>query len=187
MNLVTSFGPAAAGKATVGRELAAITGYKLLHNNMALDLVSQFFPRGAPGFDLYPEFNTRIIEMAAKHGSPSVIFTVVWALDSEADWELMRRRFATVESAGGRNYYVELVASQDERVRRNDLPDRRAAKPQTVTLTAEVLREIESGHRLNSYGDFPLGPYLRVDTETCTAREAAQRIADEFGLRDGQG
>ena len=182
VNLVTIFGPAAAGKATVGRELAAITGYRLLHNNMALDLVAQFFPRGTPGFALYPEFNTRIIETAANHGSPNLIFTVVWALDREDDWELEMRRHRAVEEAGGRNFYVELTASQGERIRRNALPDRRASKPQTATLTAEIMLEMEGTFRLNSADDFPLRPYLRVDTEACAPREAAMRIAEAFGL-----
>ncbi len=182
MNLVTIFGPPAAGKATVGRALAALTGYKLLNNNMALDLVAQFFPRGTPGFELYPEINTRIIETAAKHGAPNLIFTVVWALDSEADWELEMHRHRFVETHGGHNFYVELTASQDERIRRNALPARRVAKPQTSSLTPEVLRDIESQFRLNSVEDFPLQPYWRIDTETCSPHEAAQRIADQFGL-----
>ena len=36
-------GPQAVGKMTVGQELAKITGLKLFHNHMTIDLVSNFF------------------------------------------------------------------------------------------------------------------------------------------------
>ena len=40
---VLIIGPKAVGKMTVGQELEKITGLKLLHNHMTLDLVSKFF------------------------------------------------------------------------------------------------------------------------------------------------
>ena len=43
MKLVLIFGPQAVGKMTVGQELAKITGLKLFHNHMTIDLVSNFF------------------------------------------------------------------------------------------------------------------------------------------------
>lgn len=42
MKLVLIFGPQAVGKMTVGQELAKITGLKLFHNHMTIDLVSNF-------------------------------------------------------------------------------------------------------------------------------------------------
>jgi adenylate kinase family enzyme len=39
MHLVFVFGPPAAGKMTVGREICARTGYKLLHNHMTVEPV----------------------------------------------------------------------------------------------------------------------------------------------------
>ena len=46
MKLVLLFGPQAVGKMTVGQELAKITGLKLFHNHMTIDLVSNFFDYG---------------------------------------------------------------------------------------------------------------------------------------------
>ena len=40
--LVLLTGPQAVGKMTVGQELAKITGLKLFHNHMTIDLVSNF-------------------------------------------------------------------------------------------------------------------------------------------------
>jgi shikimate kinase len=185
MDLVVIFGPPAVGKATVGRHLADLTGYRLLHNNMALDLVAQFFPRGTPGFALYPSLNTQIIETAARHGGPDIIFTVAWALDMPEDWELMKRRTDAVEAAGGRVFYLELAASLEERVRRNALPDRVAAKPrQARELTGDVMRELDR-YKLSSDGEFPLVPYIYAHTEHMSAEDIAEQVAGDWGLGRG--
>lgn len=42
MKFVLIFGPQAVGKMTVGQELAKITGLKLFHNHMTIDLVNPF-------------------------------------------------------------------------------------------------------------------------------------------------
>lgn len=43
MNLVIIFGPHAVGKMTVGQELAKLTGYKLFHNHMTIEVVAALF------------------------------------------------------------------------------------------------------------------------------------------------
>ena len=183
MKLVVLFGPAAVGKMTVGMSLAELTGFKLLHNNMALDLIARFFPRGSPGFSLYPEINSRIIEEAARSGAPDIIFTVVWALDSADDWALMEQRRESVERHGHAVYWVELCASQQERVRRNATPLRVREKPrQSAELTPEVMRMLDATYKLNSSDDFPLRPYLRLDVESMSPADAAEQIRTTFEL-----
>lgn len=48
MKLVIIFGPHAVGKMTVGQELSKITGLKLFHNHMTIDLVANFFDFDTP-------------------------------------------------------------------------------------------------------------------------------------------
>ena len=43
MKFVVIFGPPAVGKMTVGQELAKLTGLKLFHNHMTIELVLNFF------------------------------------------------------------------------------------------------------------------------------------------------
>ena len=50
-NLVIICGPPASGKMTVGQELQKLTGYKLFHNHMSLELVNQFFDFGTTNFE----------------------------------------------------------------------------------------------------------------------------------------
>lgn len=48
MKLVIIFGPQAVGKMTVGQELEKLTGLKLFHNHMTIELVSHFLIMGLP-------------------------------------------------------------------------------------------------------------------------------------------
>jgi len=48
--LVFLHGPPATGKYTVGRELAALTGFELYHNHLVVDAVLQRHAFGSPGF-----------------------------------------------------------------------------------------------------------------------------------------
>lgn len=50
MQLIFLYGPMAAGKLTVARELAARTGFALFHNHLLVDAVAAVFPFGSPSF-----------------------------------------------------------------------------------------------------------------------------------------
>ena len=47
LKFVTIIGPQAVGKMTVGQELAKITGLKLFHNHMTIELVAPFLTMAA--------------------------------------------------------------------------------------------------------------------------------------------
>src|SRR5262245_63209690 len=67
--LVFIFGPSAVGKMTVGQELKRLTGHRLLYNHMVVDLVTEFFDFGTPGFHRLAEpFTRQIIEACAEQG-----------------------------------------------------------------------------------------------------------------------
>lgn len=77
MKFVIIFGPPAVGKMTVGYELAKLTGLKLFHNHMTIDLVLNFFEFGAPQFQtLVGEFRRRIFEEVAASDLHGLIFTL---------------------------------------------------------------------------------------------------------------
>nr|WP_196493872.1 hypothetical protein [Ornithinibacillus caprae] len=46
MKFVLIFGPQVVGKMTVGLQLSKITGLKLFHNHLTIDLISHFFDYG---------------------------------------------------------------------------------------------------------------------------------------------
>src|SRR5205085_1059045 len=76
MKLVFIHGPAAAGKYTVGRELAALTGFELYHNHLVVDEVLQEHAFGTPGFVAGRDRRWRdYLFAAAKEPERRIVFT----------------------------------------------------------------------------------------------------------------
>jgi hypothetical protein len=157
MHLIVIFGPAAVGKMTVGLELQRCTGLRLFHNHMTVDLVLRFFPFGtAPFSRLVKLFRTRIFEEVAASDLPGLVFTYVWALDDPRDKATVDGFVDIFRSRGASIGYVELTATQEERLRRNVTPLRLAEKhpKRDLERSRELLLEHDAKHRLNSDGNF---------------------------------
>jgi hypothetical protein len=184
--LVFIVGPPAVGKMTVGHELAARTGFKLFHNHHTIDLVLRFFPFGSPPFTrLVREFRRRIFEEVAASDLTGMIFTYVWAFDHASDDDEVEAFTQIFRARGGRVLYVELEASQEERLRRNETAFRLAEKPFKRDLAASrhQLLELDSKYQLNSRGRFGgRTDYLHIDNTTLSPADVAERIIEEFGL-----
>jgi hypothetical protein len=186
MTLVVIFGPPAVGKMTVGMELERLTGLRLFHNHMTVDAIVPFFPFGSPGFrGLVAEFRRRIFEEVAASNLPGLIFTYVWALDDPADKDHMDRLAKIFADRGSRVCYVELEATQAERLRRNETPLRLAEKKPKRDLekSRAHLLDADQRYQLNTRdGFFYPAQHLRIENTHLTAQDVAQRIADHFQL-----
>ncbi|MFG2926930.1 hypothetical protein ACGFYA_36260, partial [Streptomyces sp. NPDC048305] len=85
-------GPPAVGKATVGHEIATLTGLRLFHNHMAIEPVLRFFDFGSPAFvRLVSGFRQSLIEEVAASDLPGLIFTYVWAFDQPDDQQALEQ------------------------------------------------------------------------------------------------
>jgi len=186
MKFVIIFGPPAVGKMTVGYELAKLTGLKLFHNHMTIDLILNFFDFGQPQFHrLVSEFRKRIFEEVAASDLPGMIFTFVWALDLDSEREYIERSCDIFRERGADVYFVELEASLPERLRRNESEFRLSQKPpkRDVEKSKERLLDDDRKYKLNSDGDFFYREnYLKIDNTDLPADEVARMILDEFGL-----
>jgi hypothetical protein len=187
--LIFVVGPPAVGKMTVGHALAERTGLRLFHNHQTIDLVLRFFPFGSPPFQrLIGEFRRRIFEEVAASDLPGLIFTYVWAFDDPRDGAAVDAWAEIFRTRGGRVVFVELEATQDERLRRNETEFRLAEKPFKRDLVAsrERLLADDARYQLNSCGAFAGRPdYLHLDTTAVDATEAAERIIAHFALPRG--
>jgi hypothetical protein len=185
--LVFIVGPPAVGKMAVGHELARRTGLKLFHNHHTVDIALRFFPFGSPPYlRLVGEFRRRIFEEIAASEQPGVIFTYVWAFDQATDDDAVEQWSGIFRSRGGRVLFVELEATQAERLRRNETEFRLAEKPFKRDLDASrrQLLELDEKYQLNSKGRFQgRQDYLHVDNTTLTAADVAAQIVAHFALR----
>jgi len=130
MNFVLIFGPSAVGKMTVGKALAARTGYKLMHNHVSLELANRFFDFGTEPFrklDSLVRFG--VFDVVAQSDLEGFIFTFCWALDLPSEAEYVDRIVNIFAKAGAAIHYVELEAEQAVRLARNNTPERLAEKP----------------------------------------------------------
>jgi hypothetical protein len=75
MKLVFLHGAPAVGKLTVARELAVLTGFRLFHNHLTVDLVSSLFPFGSEPFVLLREQIWLAAFAEAARNNLSLIFT----------------------------------------------------------------------------------------------------------------
>jgi hypothetical protein len=184
--LIFIVGPPAVGKMTVGHALAARTGLRLFHNHQTIDLVLPFFGFGtAPFRRLVGEFRRRLLEEVATSDLPGLIFTYVWAFDDPSDAAAVEEYAGIFRRRGGRVLFVELEATQAERLRRNETAFRLAEKPFKRDLAAsrQRLLEDDARYQLNSRGAFDhREDYFRLDTTNFTAAEVAERIITRFAL-----
>lgn len=184
--LVFIVGPPAVGKMTVGHALAERTGLKLFHNHQTIDLALRFFPYGTPPFyRLVGEFRRRIFEEVAASDLPGLIFTYVWAFDHPSDAAAVEEYASHFRARDERVVFVELEASQEERLRRNESAFRLAEKPFKRDLAAsrQQLLDIDAKYQLNSKGVFDSRTdYLRIDNTNLSAAQVAERVIERFGL-----
>ena len=186
MKLVIIFGPHAVGKMTVGQELAKITDLKLFHNHMTIEIVADLFAnipneRGR----LVNLFRYEIFDAYSKSDEYGMIFTYMWAFDSQADWDYINNLEAMFKSRGSEVYYVELEADYDLRIERNKTENRLHNKPTKRNLeeSEKRFRNLEAKYRLNSLdGELKKENYIRINNTNLEPDTVAKMIKDQFNL-----
>ncbi len=184
MKFILIFGPPAVGKMSVGRELAKITGFRLFHNHMTIELVAPFFDFGTKPFNrLVTLYRREMLKEVSKSKLPGVIFTFVWALDLKADTKYIDALLIPFKNAKIPVYYVELEANLTERIRRNRTEERLEHKPTKRNLkrSEKFLLEHEKKYRFNTKpGEFTRKNYLKIDNTKLSAKIVATMIKQNF-------
>lgn len=175
MKLVFIWGPAASGKLTVARELAALTGISLFHNHLVVDALLEKLQFGEPEFiRLREAMWMSVFDNAARAGK-SLIFT--FQPEPTVEHGFAERVRDVVAAEGGEVKFVRLLASratQDARIAN----DSRKEFKKLVSL--EMLRELRPGFEA-SEAEMPAAD-LVIDTELDGPDVAAWHVAEAFSL-----
>ena len=183
MKLVVLIGDSAVGKMTVGQELMKQTGLRLFHNHMMIEPVIEIF--GGFNGHVIQQLREVIFHEFVKSDNDGMIFTFMWAFDMPSDWEYINHVTDIFREQGAEIYYVELIASQEVRLQRNETENRlahKASKRDLAASRARLLRD-DANYRCVSYpGEIPFENYLRLDNTDISAEETAAMIREHFGL-----
>lgn len=175
MRLVFLYGAPGVGKLTVGRELSALTGFRLFHNHLTVDLALALFEFGSgPFVELRERVWLAAFREAARAGV-SLVFTF-------SPERTVRPRFipdalAAVGGGGGEVLFVELTCEARELERRMESE----ARGQFGKLrSAAQYRELKAAG-VFEYDALP-PPALSLDITHTEPADAARRIARHFSL-----
>lgn len=186
MKFIVIFGPQAVGKMTVGQELEKITGLKLFHNHMTIELVSNYFSYGTPtGKGLVKLFREEIFKAVADSDLEGLIFTYLWYFDEKEDWDYIEHVTKIFRDKGSEIYYVELEADLDERLRRNKTENRLKHKPtkRDVDWSDKEVKKSHENHRATSNeGEIKEKNYIRIDANKMEPSDVALMIKERFNL-----
>lgn len=183
MKLVLLIGNGAVGKMTVGQELMKQTGLRLFHNHMTIEPVLEIF--GTFNTDTILQMREIIFREFAKTDNYGMIHTVMWAFDVQEDWKYIDHVVDIFKEHNAEIYCVELVASQEIRLQRNETPNRLAHKPSKRDLDAsrERVLAMDRQYRFESLpGEVPFENYMRIDNSCLEPDAVAAMIKERFSL-----
>jgi predicted kinase len=178
MKLLLLYGPPAVGKLTIAKEIARLTGFKVFHAHLTVDLVASIFPRGVPSYrKLVWDIRYAVFTEAARAHIDGLIFTMVYRRDQEP---FITRCVELIEQVGGEACFVHVYCHAEtlrQRVIREDR--KRHGKITSVELLNETLSRWE-----------PQSPFaaatqresLSLNTDVLRPVEAAQQVIAHYRL-----
>ena len=110
---------------TIGQELEKLSGYKLFHNHITIEMVAPYFSYSTTeGRKLVQELRSAFFDTFAASGEPGYIFTYVWAFGEAGEREYIEGLADKFAEKNRAIFWVEIEASLDERLRRNRTENR---------------------------------------------------------------
>jgi chloramphenicol 3-O-phosphotransferase len=171
MKLIFIHGAPAVGKLTVARELASLTGFRLFHNHLTVDLVSSLFPFGSEPFILLREQIWLAAFAEAARQNLSLIFT--FNPERTVRERFIQDAIEAVEAAGGKVVFVELTCVEEELERRMEDASRKKFGKLASILQYRSLKATGAF-------EFPKLPEgLSVDTTNRSPADSAQLIREQ--------
>ncbi len=173
MEVLFIYGPAAAGKYTVGLLVSEALAMPLFHNHLVVDAVKSLFDFGTTGFKQLRADMWLDAFAAAAGQQQSFVFT--FNPENSVDIDLIKTMTSKITDVDGSVYYIELQCSECQLISRMGADSRH----QFGKLTDPHLYQ-----QLKADGcfDFPkfCEPDLALDSGQLTAEESAQVILNWY-------
>lgn len=184
-NLIIICGPQAVGKMTVAESLRDKLKYNMMMNHDSIEVSDKIFGFGTPAQkEFNAVFREKAFELAIKH-NVDLIFTYVCAFEMPQERVYLSKVADLFIASGGEFYFVELSASLEARLERNETPhrmERKASKRDIAWSRANLLSTVER-HRLNSNdGEIWFKNHIKIDNTSLCPDEVADTIIEKFKL-----
>jgi hypothetical protein len=183
VKLVILFGAGAVGKMTVGQELSKITDLRLYHGHMDIEPVIEIF--GHRNGSAVTRIREVIFDEFVKSDLYGMIFTFMWALDVQRDWDYLDNLVDIFRRNNADIYYIELVAPQEIRLQRHVTENRlrnKASKRNIEWSTSLLLNEDKNYRLVSNDGEIPFENYIKIDNSNLSPDVVANMIKDKFSL-----
>ena len=181
MKFLFIYGLPGSGKLTISKEIVNLLGdeFKIFHNQMTVDIISQFFKFATPVWSrLNGQFRRLMFEACAEEGI-NLISTFVYAHDYEGDRDFVKDIIDLVERNGGEVLFVNLVCDEEIVFQRIQNPDR---KKHRKVSEPHKLKDTMNKWDLLTPIDFV--DNLTVDSGKLSAKECAKSIIAHYNLSE---
>jgi hypothetical protein len=182
MKLILLYGPPAVGKLTIAKEIARLTGFKVFHNHLTVNLVAAILPRGTPAYrQLLWDIRYAVFAEAAQAHLDGLLLTMVYRRAQEP---FITRCVVIIEQVGGGVCFVHVYYRAEtvrQRVVREDR--KRHGKITSVKLLNELLRHWEPQSTFEAATQWDS---LSLNTDVLGPVEAAQQVIAHYRLQTAQ-
>ena len=179
MKLIFLYGPPAAGKLTIAKELVKLVGYKLYDNHAIISPLGELFTYTDPELNairvpLGKRIRVDVFGSAAKAG---INFIATSGGGGEKDFIFFRELQRAIETNDGTMLFVQVLPTKEALLFRVDQPSRVGVKADTKMLLEEILQQ-----NPGIFEKFPDQDHLTLNNTDLLAPDAAQLIVQYYNL-----
>jgi gluconate kinase len=174
VKLVFIYGVPGTGKLTVAQEISRLTGLRLFHNHLTVDLAASLFQHGTVEYlDYVRHLRLEAFERASQ-ANVDLVFTFWYSSISGPSVEQYKNM---IEANGGEVLFVHLHCRPAILEQRVSNPSRQPGKISNVQQLREAFAQYPT-----SFVDTIPGTHLEIDNSDLEPEVVAEQIVVFFGL-----